>query len=48
MTLVKTKDAVPIVGIYRGSKNKKPENTVYFTPMVKLRAKTSGRSPSKS
>ena len=31
LTLVKTKDAVPIVGIYRGTKNKKPENTVYFT-----------------
>ena len=31
LTLVKTKDAVPIVGIYRGNKNKKPENTVYFT-----------------
>ena len=31
LTLVKTKDAVPIVGIYRGKKNKKPENTVYFT-----------------
>jgi len=31
LTLVKTKDAVPIVGIYRGRKNKKPEATVYFT-----------------
>ena len=31
LTLVKTKDAVPIVGIYRGRKNKRPENTVYFT-----------------
>ena len=31
LTLVKTKDAVPIVGIYRGKKNKRPENTVYFT-----------------
>jgi hypothetical protein len=31
LTLVKTKDAVPIVGIYRGKKNKKPEATVYFT-----------------
>ncbi len=31
LTLVKSKDAVPIVGIYRGTKNKKPENTVYFT-----------------
>ena len=31
LTLVKTKDAVAIVGIYRGTKNKKPENTVYFT-----------------
>ena len=29
LTLVKTKDAVPIVGIY--SKGKKPEDTVYFT-----------------
>ena len=31
LTLVKTKDAIPIVGMYRGRKNKKPENTVYFT-----------------
>lgn len=31
LTLVKTKGAVPIVGIYRGTKNKKPEATVYFT-----------------
>lgn len=31
LTLVKTKDAVPIVGIYRGTKNKTPEHTVYFT-----------------
>ena len=31
LTLVKTKDAVPIVGIYVGKKNKKPEETVYFT-----------------
>ena len=31
LTLVKTKDAVPIVGIYRGTKNKRPEHTVYFT-----------------
>ena len=31
LTLIKTKDAVPIVGIYRGTKNKKPEATVYFT-----------------
>ena len=31
LTLVKTKDAVPIVGIYRGKKNKRPEHTVYFT-----------------
>ena len=31
LTLVKTKDAVAIVGIYRGKKNKKPESTVYFT-----------------
>ena len=31
LTLVKTKDAVSIVGIYRGRKTKRPENTVYFT-----------------
>jgi hypothetical protein len=31
LTLVKTEDAVPIVGIYRGTKNKTPEHTVYFT-----------------
>ncbi len=31
LTLVKTKDAVSIVGIYRGRKNKKPEATVFFT-----------------
>ena len=31
LTLVKTEDAVPIVGIYRGRKNKRPEATVYFT-----------------
>ena len=31
LTLVKTKDAVPIVGIYRGKKLKKPTATVYFT-----------------
>ena len=30
LTLVKSDDAVPIVGIY-GAKNKKPEATVYFT-----------------
>ena len=30
LTLVKSDDAVPIVGIY-GTKNKKPEATVYFT-----------------
>ncbi len=29
LTLVKTKDAVPIVGVY--SKGKKPDDTVYFT-----------------
>ena len=29
LTLVKTKDAVPIVGIY--SKGKRPNDTVYFT-----------------
>ena len=31
LTLVKTKGAVAIVGIYRGRKNKKPTATVYFT-----------------
>ena len=31
LTLVKTKDAVPIVGIYEGKKNRKPTETVYFT-----------------
>ncbi len=31
LTLVKTKDAVPIVGIYEGKTNKKPIETVYFT-----------------
>ena len=31
LTLVKTKDAVPIVGIYEGKKNRKPVETVYFT-----------------
>ena len=31
LTLVKTKDAVPIVGIYEGTKNRKPVDTVYFT-----------------
>ena len=31
LTLVESKDAVPIIGIYRGQKNKKPERTVYFT-----------------
>ena len=32
LTLVKTEDAVPIVGIYSGKKSsKKPNDTVYFT-----------------
>jgi len=31
LTLVKTKDAVPIVGIYSGKHAKKPDETVYFT-----------------
>ena len=31
LTLVKTADAVPIVGIYAGKKNRKPHETVYFT-----------------
>ena len=31
LTLVKTKDAVPIVGIYSGKGSKKPDDTVYFT-----------------
>ena len=31
LTLVKSKDAVPIVGIYVGKKHKKPVATVYFT-----------------
>ena len=31
LTLVKTEDAVPIVGIYSGKKAKKPDATVYFT-----------------
>ena len=31
LTLVKTKDAVPIVGIYSGKKSKRPDETVYFT-----------------
>ena len=31
LTLVKTKDAVPIVGIYSGKKTKRPDETVYFT-----------------
>jgi hypothetical protein len=31
LTLVKTKDAVPIVGIYSGKSSKKPDDTVYFT-----------------
>ena len=31
LTLVKTEDAVPIVGIYEGKKSKKPRETVYFT-----------------
>ena len=31
LTLVKTKDAVPIVGIYSGKKAKRPDETVYFT-----------------
>ena len=31
LTLVKSEDAVPIVGIYRGKRNKKPAATVYFT-----------------
>ena len=38
LTLIKSKDAVPIVGIYRGTKNKRPDATVYFThDMVKER-----------
>ena len=31
LTLVKTKDAVSIVGIYSGKHAKKPDETVYFT-----------------
>jgi hypothetical protein len=31
LTLVKTDDAVPIVGIYSGKKAKKPDDVVYFT-----------------
>jgi len=31
LTLVKTKDAVPIVGIYSGKKTKRPDEMVYFT-----------------
>ncbi len=31
LTLVKTKDAVPIVGIYSGKKSKRPDEMVYFT-----------------
>ena len=31
LTLVKTDDAVSIVGIYSGKKAKKPDATVYFT-----------------
>ena len=34
LTLVKTDDAVPIVGIYSG-KTKKPDSTVYFTHETK-------------
>ena len=35
LTLVKTDDAVPIVGIYSGKKAKKPDDTVYFTHETK-------------
>ena len=41
LTLVKTKDAVPIVGIYVGKKNKKPEETVYFTHETSKDTRTS-------
>ena len=34
LTLVKSADAIPIVGIYRGKKNKKPDPTVYFTNQI--------------
>ena len=34
LTLVKSADAIPIVGIYRGKKNKKPDATVYFTHQI--------------
>ena len=42
LTLVKTKDAVPIVGIYEGKKNRKPVETVYFTQDNQNVAKASG------
>ena len=35
LTLVKTDDAVPIVGIYSGAKAKRPDETVYFTHHTK-------------